>query len=77
VAFNSLERTRDLMNNAIRDCLVTGYESIISGLKLPDANDRHVLAAAIRSNADTILTYNLKDFGESLSSGLKILSYGL
>lgn len=61
-----LERTRDLMNNAIRDCLVTGYESIISGLKLPDANDRHVLAAAIRSNADTILTYNLKDFPENL-----------
>jgi hypothetical protein len=29
---------------------------------LPDANDRHVLAAAIRSSAQTIVTFNLKDF---------------
>lgn len=57
-----LERTRQLMNCSVRDCLVTGYEFLIPTLNLPDANDRHVLAAAIRSQASVILTFNLKDF---------------
>jgi hypothetical protein len=43
----SLERTRTLMNSHVRDCLVTGYEPLIDALKLPDPDDRHVLAAAI------------------------------
>lgn len=60
-----LERTRDLMNANVRDCLVTGYEKLIPALTLPDPDDRHVLAAAIRSGADLIVTYNLKDFPEA------------
>lgn len=55
-------RTRDLMNEHGGDCLVTGYKSIINALSLPDPDDRHVLAAAIKSNASIIVTYNLKDF---------------
>jgi predicted nucleic acid-binding protein len=63
-----LERTRDLMNAHVRDCLVAGYEVLIPALSLPDPDDRHVLAAAIRCGADTIVTYNLNDFpAESLS----------
>lgn len=57
-----LARTRALMNAHVRDCLVTGYEDLIPGLKLPDGDDRHVLAAAIRCGADSIVTFNLKDF---------------
>lgn len=57
-----LERTRDLMNTSIRDCLVAGYEPLINGLELPDADDRHVVAAAVRARADVIVTFNLKDF---------------
>jgi predicted nucleic acid-binding protein len=57
-----LQRTRDLMNAHVRDCLVTGYESLIPGLTLPDPNDRHVLAAAIKAGASVIVTYNLADF---------------
>ena len=61
----ALERTRDLMNQAVRDCLVTGYDALIPSLVLPDANDRHVLAAAIVGRCDVIVTCNLKHFPES------------
>jgi predicted nucleic acid-binding protein len=57
-----LDRLRDLMNAAVRDCLVSGYEPLIEGLKLPDPKDRHVLAAAIKAGAQVIVTRNLKDF---------------
>lgn len=56
------ERIRDLMNAHVLDCLVSGYETLIPSLELPDPNDRHVLAAAIHCGADVILTFNIKDF---------------
>ena len=58
----ALERTRDLMDAATRDCLVAGYEPLIAALTLPDPNDRHVLAAAIVGRCDVIVTRNLKHF---------------
>ena len=57
-----LERTRDLMNIAVPDANVSDYEDLIAGLMLPDQDDRHVLAAAIASECDAIVTFNLKDF---------------
>lgn len=61
-----LHRTRDLMNAAVLDCLVEGYEELIPALKLPDPNDRHVLAAAIKSGADAIVTFNRRDFPKAV-----------
>jgi predicted nucleic acid-binding protein len=58
----ALDRTRELMIRVVPDCLVTGYEPLEAGLVLPDPEDRHVLAAAIRSNAQVIVTFNLADF---------------
>jgi hypothetical protein len=46
----------------VRDCLVTGYQPLIEALDLPDPDDRRVLAAAIKVNAQLIVTRNLKDF---------------
>jgi hypothetical protein len=60
-----LERTRDLMNAHVRDALITGFEDLIPSLQLPDPDDRHILAAAIRGRVDVIVTYNLKDFPEA------------
>lgn len=57
-----LIRTCALMNEAVRDCLVHDHEDLIESLVLPDPGDRHVLAAAIRSGAEVIVTYNLRDF---------------
>ena len=50
------------MDEQVKDAKVTGFEPFIDKLELPDSNDRHVLAAAIRCNADAIVTFNLKDF---------------
>lgn len=61
-----VERIRDLMNAHVRDCLVAGYEWQIPGLHLPDADDRHVLAAAIHAGAEVIVTFNLDDFPASI-----------
>ena len=57
-----LTRTRDLMNEAVPDCLVVGWEGIEGTFDLPDPGDRHVLAAAVVGRADVIVTSNLKHF---------------
>ena len=57
-----LAHTRNMMNAHVPDASVTDFEELIPSLKLPDPNDRHVLAAAIRGQADIIVTKNLKDF---------------
>ncbi len=49
-------------NLAFPDALVENYEPLISSLELPDEKDKHVLAAAIKTNANIIVTNNLKDF---------------
>jgi len=60
-----LERTRDLMNANVRDCLVAGFEKLEEGIVLPDPDDRHVVAVAIKGRADVIVTFNLGDFPPS------------
>lgn len=59
---NKLKSLRQAMDLAVPDCLVTGFESIIPSLNLPDPGDQHVLAAAIIAKANIIITVNLKDF---------------
>lgn len=67
-----LERTRMLMDKHAVDALVNGYEDLIPGLQLPDPDDRHVLAAAIRGRADVIVTMNLRDFPADILNPLGI-----
>ena len=57
-----LTRTLDIMRRVLPGADVRGYENRIAGLILPDAGDRHVLAAAIEANASILLTFNLADF---------------
>ena len=57
-----LEKVRALMDFHAVDALVSEFEPLVEELSLPDAGDRHVLAAAIHCGAQTIVTQNLKDF---------------
>ena len=57
-----MSRTRQLMDAHVRDALVSGYEELIPAIQLPDPDDRHVVAAATRGEADVVVTANLKDF---------------
>ena len=59
---DKIDRTRLLVDRSVPDCLITGYESLIPSLSLPDENDRHVFAAAICGRADVIVTTNVRDF---------------
>ncbi|WP_198946122.1 PIN domain-containing protein [Pseudofrankia asymbiotica] len=49
------------MRRYFPDATVTGYEHLVDGMT-NDAKDRHVLAAAVRANAEAIVTFNLRDF---------------
>jgi len=57
-----LERRCAAMDEALPDACVGGYRRLIAVLELPDPDDRHVLAAAIRAKAQVIVTFNEKHF---------------
>lgn len=66
-------RLRNAMETAFEGATVT--ETAIAGLEAAMTNerkDRHVLAAAVASQAQAVITTNLKDFPESAS-----LPYGI
>lgn len=67
-----LKRTCQLMNESVLDCLVRDYEDLIPSVPLNDPDDQHVFAAAIKSRAEIIVTFNLRDFPESALSPHKI-----
>jgi len=57
-----LNKTVEAMNLAFPDANVENFDDLIQSIKLPDLDDRHVVACAIRCNADLIVTFNTKDF---------------
>lgn len=67
-----LATTKQLMNIALPEATVGGYEKHIQTVKLPNPDDRHVVAAAIEAGASMIVTWNLRDFpvGELRKHGL-------
>lgn len=62
----------NIPNMAFPDALVMNYESLVPNLTLPDPDDCHVLAAAIKANANLIVSNNIKDFPQEY-----LLTFGL
>jgi predicted nucleic acid-binding protein len=58
----SLQSSVRAMNRTFIGANIENYEHHIPKLILPDPDDRHVLAAAIKGDANRIITFNLKDF---------------
>lgn len=69
-----LEARRESSRQAIPDWEVAEahWSRLVPCLSLPDANDVHVLAAAIAGHADCIVTTNLRDF-----AGVTLAEYGI
>jgi len=65
---DEIDKRISMAQRAFPDALVENYESLIDSLELPDEKDRHVLAAAIKTNANVIVTNNIKDFPEDYLS---------
>jgi predicted nucleic acid-binding protein len=56
----------DKMNAAFEDALVEGWEPLENCIiGLPDLDDRHVVAAAVRGSAAAIVTDNIKHFPDA------------
>ena len=72
IDISKLEKIRGCMDRAVLNCLVTGYESLVENFQLPDPDDRHILAAAVKTRADMILTFNARDFPERVVEPLGI-----
>jgi hypothetical protein len=60
-----LERTRNLMNRAFPAASVQGFEAVIPTIRLPDPDDRHVVAAGMHAGADSIVTFNVHHFPDA------------
>lgn len=76
VAEDEARKRIEKANLAFPDALVHNYEKLIETLDLADEKDRHVLAAAIKTNANLIVTNNIKHFPEEYlqSFGLRAKS---
>ena len=65
------KRRIDAMEAMFPEALVTGHEGLIEAMK-NDPKDRHVLAAAVRTRADCIVSDNVKHFPESVLKPLEL-----
>jgi predicted nucleic acid-binding protein len=61
LAETAVDHRINSMRRAFPEAEVIGYQALIPGLTCHE-KDRHVLAAAIRGNADAIITFNTRDF---------------
>ena len=72
-----LERIWTEMNRHFPNALVAGYEHLIPALRLPDPDDKHILAAAIQADCDLIVTQNLRDYPDAVLAQYGIVALSL
>lgn len=64
LSVQSVDRLLQAMSSHFADASVDGYQGLVNRMT-NHRKDRHVLAAAIHAQADTLVTLNLKDFSPS------------
>lgn len=64
IPLERLRHTKALMEAALPGARVEGFRHHVQDLTLPDADDRHVVAAAIEAGASRLVTWNVRDFPE-------------
>jgi hypothetical protein len=66
-------RQRTRMETAFPEAMVSDFEAFLPSCKaLPDPDDAHVVAAALKTQAFTIVTDNLKDFPPAVLTPLNL-----
>jgi predicted nucleic acid-binding protein len=60
------------MDDTFEDARVDGWEDLEDLVTLPDPDDRHVVAAAVRGRADAIVTANVRDYPVDILGPLNI-----
>lgn len=66
-------RARQSMEMAFEEALVEDFQDLLCACKgMPDPGDEHVLAAALKTQAATLVTENLKDFPDHILLPLNI-----
>ncbi|UGY24903.1 PIN domain-containing protein [Bradyrhizobium septentrionale] len=72
-AADRAQRARKNMEAAFEDATVENYDHLLPlGDALPDRGDKHVLAAAVKTQASMIVTENLRHFPSDILSDLNI-----
>ena len=67
------KKARASMEEAFEDAMVIDYEQFLSvGAELPDKDDAHVLAAALKTQTAILVTENLKDFPAEILTPLNL-----
>ena len=65
------QRIYDTIRHQFSEAFITSYQPFISAMPINE-KDRHVLAAAVASRAQVIVTQNLKDFPQALLAPFEI-----
>lgn len=71
LAAGAADRRIHFMTEAFPEAMVEGYEPLIAGMTC-DHKDRHVLAAAVHSDSQVLVTFNIDDFPDSSVAGFDI-----
>lgn len=59
------KRLSDALRRAFPFAAITDYGYLTEALRLPDPDDRHVLAAAVHGECDLLVTANVRDFPDT------------
>lgn len=70
-----LAQTRLRMKAALPAAMVEDFEDLITDHDLPDPDDHHVLAAAVKSRVGFLVTNNLSDFpADKVPKGIAVIT---